>query len=137
MRVPVQHSLELAIRAFVSAHRDADVVEAVVDSSVNGPCLNLWAWRIHQGKNFDDAMQEVARTHDWGFLADIVDELGSTTLEIARQGIYPHWPDAIGQGDQTLIQLLDTAASELPAGTPFLFHHVDAWPAAAIRAGVG
>jgi hypothetical protein len=129
------HALEAAVRSFVSAHRDADLLEAVVDTSVHGPCLNLWAWRIQQGKHFDDAMRDAADTQDWGILADIVDELGSSTFEIRLSGVYPDWPDAIAPGDRALVQMLEAAAARLPASTRFLFHHVDGWPAVAIRTG--
>jgi hypothetical protein len=133
----MEHALEAAVRRFVAAHRDADVVEAVVDTSVDGPCLNLWAWRIQNGKHFDDAMREVADTGDGGFLADIVDELGSSTFEIGLAAVYPQWPDAIERGDDALVRLLEAAAAGLPARTRCLFHHVDAWPAVAIRTGAG
>lgn len=134
-RSPVEHPLQLAIHGFVSAHRDADVVEAVVDTSVNGPCLNLWAWSVQQGKRFDEAMREAADTLDRGFLEDILDEVGSITFEIGPMGLYPDWPEAIEQGDHALMQMLDAAAGELPAKTRLLFHHVDAWPIVTMRTG--
>ena len=132
----MEQDLANAVRAFFERHRTSDLLEAVVDSSVGGPCLNLWAWRLQPGASLQDAMDRVARTGDWGWLADIVEEDGSQVLGRGLAGIYPDWPDALEQGDARLLGLLQSAAAGLAAATAALFHHVDAWPAVDVRSGV-
>ncbi|WP_255988188.1 hypothetical protein [Chitinolyticbacter albus] len=127
--------IEGAVRVFTAAHRHVDLVEAVVDTTGSRPYLNLWAWNIHQGKRFKDAMREVAATRNWGFLADIVNEGGSSTFIIALESMYPDWPDALDEGDKRMIRVLQAAASALPESTAFIFHHVAAWPPVDIRTG--
>lgn len=133
----MQSSLQAALRRFLQAHHEADLVEAVIDTSVGTPWLNLWAWRLHPDTSLDEALAQVDAAQDWGLLKDIVDELGSSTFEIALAGVYPHWPEAIAQGDQALIRMLEAAAAGLPAHPRILFHHVDAFPAISIRPARG
>ena len=109
------------------------MVEVVVDTSVSGPYLNLWAWKIHQGRRFKNAMRKVSVNNDWGFFEDVVDEVGSSTFHIPLLEIYTSWPDNIEQGDKIIIQTLKSASSVLSLNTQFFFHHVDAWPPVDIR----
>ncbi len=125
-------ALEAAVRSFLARHADADLVEAVVDTSVDGPYLNLWAWRLHAGSALDDALAQVTASGDGGYLADIVDELGSSTFAITLAGLYPDWP-VIAHGDQAVLRILHAAATPLSPRTRLIFHHVDAWPAVTIR----
>ncbi|WP_148713829.1 hypothetical protein [Chitinolyticbacter meiyuanensis] len=124
-----------AITAFIARHHHADLLEAMVDTSNGVPYLNLWAWHIQQGKQFGDAMQNVAESGDWGYLADIVDEAGSSTFSIALDSVYPDWPDALDHGDNSLIDVLHAAARALPERTVCMFHHIDAWPPVDVRSG--
>lgn len=125
--------LEATTRHFIETYRDADLLEAVIDTSVGGPYLNLWACRVHDGADLDDALRQVNATGDGGFLEAIVDELDSSSFQIRLAQVYPHWPDDLEQGDRTVIRLLDAASAGLPATTRVLFHHVDVWPAVVIR----
>lgn len=128
----MRDALESAVRQFLATYAHADLLEAVIDTSVQGPCLNLWAWRLLGDARLEDAMRASTDTGDWGCLFDVVDEIDSSTFQLRLAAFYPDWPGAIDRGDADVIGILQAAATGLPASTMLIFHHVDAWPAVTI-----
>ena len=130
----MQIELEESLREFISSNSSADLIEAVVDSTVGPedsfvPVLNLWAWKVTSGQNLQDALQKVTDTEDEDFLEDILEEISSQSCELAD--FYPDWPENLGEGDMKVLQLLKSSVgspSTLSDKTAFLFRHIGAWP---------
>lgn len=137
---------ENAISEFLSTYRQADMIEAVIDTSVSHfpnttsqsmiPYLNLYALNIFEGKNVGQALQQVADTDNWGFLADVTEEIGISDFEIPLTELYPRWPDDLDEGDRKVINILTAAKDSLSLKAMFLFHHVDVWPPFDVQTGI-
>lgn len=138
--------IDKSIAEFLSAYRNSDIMEAVIDTSVDRtaakgsyttvPYLNLYALNVFAGRNVKEALRKVAETADWGFWEDITEEQGTSDCEISLSHLYPHWPEDLDEGDRKVIHILTALKEILSAQTLFLFHHIDAWPPLDIRTGL-
>lgn len=123
---------------FLTKYRSVDMIEAVIDTSVNQsapivnfdmiPFLNLYAKNLLSGHTIEDVLQNVKASQSYLPFEDSGEEMGSADFDISLTFLYPKWPDDVKEGDQRLVNTLSSAYKTAGVSARLICHHVDAWP---------
>jgi hypothetical protein len=101
-----------------STERPFALLLAVIDAAGVGdsarPVLNLWAFNVFDGDDFDAALNKAREHGDIGHLFDVLDEVASSEECFALDEHYTSWPDDPPERDQQLVAQLAELARTHP-----------------------
>ena len=120
------------VNAFLSRVGACDFVELVIDTSVGGPALGLWAFDVQRGESFERAWEKSRAHDDFGFLTDILDERACDSPGPSLSGVFPRWPDALEAAERELAARLESACAAFAVERVWL-HHVGSFEVRVLR----
>lgn len=120
----------------IACHKEnPDVIFIEIDTSVSDiidegivPFLNIYGFTLIAGENFDEAINKTIKEDEYGYIADILNNVVSCDYEIKLRSLYPHWPDNTAPGDLELIdnlrKIINDDEESFKHIKKLYFHHI-------------
>lgn len=114
----VVEKIEETLLEIVSHAEKPEIIFMEIDTSVSDiedegsgsmniiPYLNIYGNAILNQHNIDDSILTAIENDEFGYIADILDNIIWNDFEIKLVSLYPDWPDQLKAGDDKIITTL-------------------------------
>ncbi len=114
----VVEKIEETLLEIVSHAEKPEIIFMEIDTSVSDiedegsgsmniiPYLNIYGNAILNQHNLDDSILTAIKNDEFGYIADILDNIIWNDFEIKLVSLYPDWPDQLKAGDDKIITTL-------------------------------
>lgn len=111
----VVEKIEETLLEIVSHAEKPEIIFMEIDTSVSDiedegsgsmdiiPYLNIYGNAILNQHNIDDSILTAIKNDEFGYIADILDNIIWNDFEIKLVSLYPDWPDQLKSGDDKII----------------------------------
>lgn len=111
----VLKKIQETLLEIVSHEEKPEIIFMEIDTSVSDvevessglmnivPCLNIYGNAILNQHNLDDTILTAIENDEFGYIADILDNIIWNDFEIKLVSLYPDWPDQLKAGDDKII----------------------------------
>lgn len=110
--------IEETLLEIISHEEKPEIIFMEIDTSVSDiedegsgsmdiiPYLNIYGNAILNQHNIDDSILTAIENDEFGYIADILDNIIWNDFEIKLVSLYPDWPDQLKAGDDKIITTL-------------------------------